>query len=423
MMPFEAKAKLAGLACLSTIAVGVFALGTWKAIEGSTIYLMAAEGRTYWEGLMYAGMISGMAILASSASVHIDHKGKSRAFLALAIALALLTIWTTHQGKLHDSYRQIDDSRQAERQDHMSRIREYSQNITRLNESLAKMSQNLSNRGDSPAVSVPTCTKGQNYYQSCMAQRDSALKAIAAQSKSAATRQKEANTSQQQLIDALERAKSDLAHEKGALAVFDTETSRKKAEKQHDSLLTNAISAIMPEVASLLGSFFLNFFGKAMYMIMREKHAGQFAGQLRDSCGTVRDGWLSQTENGMTRSENEQWSVLGEMSPVQQTAKTPMGAEAELVEAITQKTAPLSTRAAKSAFPLVAKHRVPEIFEEQFAACFLNRRKNARGGYAYEYPPDGEEGGNTFVTETAAARMAAPTQRSIYLAINNGATA
>lgn len=423
-MMLEQKIKIAGLGFILTVSAAVFALGTWKAAEGSTIYLMAAEGRTYAEGLMYAAMVVGLSFLASSAAVHLDGYRKTLAGI-FAIIMAIVAIYMTHTGKLHDSQRQVDDSRAADRAIITNEINEYSRNIQLLSESLAKMSESLPTGSDSQAtVDVPTCKRGMNYYKSCLAQRDSALKTIAAQSKSAAKQQEQAGASQQAMIDTLERAKGDLRDAQGRLSIFDTQTETKKQEKIRDSLLTSAISSFLPEIASLLGSFFTNFFAKAIYMILREKQALQLPSQFVAVDVAARSSDLQQVKSPVTRSEIEQWNVLDDISPVQQISSTPLGAEQDLRDAITAKTAPLSTRPAKKAFPSVTFRRISEIFEEEFALKILNRRFDAKGNTSYEYPPDGEEGGETFYTETAAARMAAPTDnRVVYLPVRNGVTA
>lgn len=419
-MLLEQKLKLAGVGALATIAGGVFLLGTWKAIEGSALYMTAAEGRTETEGLMYAAMIAGTALLASNASVFLPG-WKRLGFGALAIVLAGVTIYTTHAGKMHDLHNQIDTSRDTDRALITNSISEYSNNIRLLSESLAKMPSVTA--GNTALIDVPNCTKGKNDYQSCLANRKTALAVRARQDKAALDRMKQTNTAQQSMIDALERAKADLAGEKGNLAVFDAETNRLKAQKQHDSLLTNAISAVMPEIASLLGSFFLSFFLNTMYMIFREKHSVQLAVQFGTVGGTTRYSDVYHQESGATHAEIEQWSALPEMTPVQQTTLTPLAAEQELVAALHAKTAPLSIRPAQKAFPSVARRRFSEIFSEQFNANVLNRRIDAKGGISYEYPDEGEKGGTTYQTATAQARQQPSEPRGIYLAINNGAAA
>lgn len=419
-MLLEQKLKLAGVGALATIAASVFALGTWKAIEGSALYMTAAEGRTETEGLMYAAMIAGTALLASNASVFLPG-WKRLGFGALAIVLACVTVYTTHAGKTHDSHNQIDTSRAADRALITNSISEYSNNIRLLSESLAKMP--TATAGNTDLIDVPTCTKGQNYYQSCLANRKTALAERARQDKAALDGMKQTNTAQQSMIDALERAKADLAGEKGNLAVFDSETTRLKAQKQHDSLLTSAISAVMPEIASLLGSFFLSFFLKVMYMIFREKHPVHSAVQCRTVSRVLPDSDVYGDENGMTHAEIDQWSALPSMSAVQQISNTPMQAEQEFVAAIVAKTAPLSIRAAKQAYPSIARDDFAIIYAQQFDAKNLNRRINAKGGISYEYPDEGEEGGTTYQTATAQARQQTAEPRGIYLAINNGAAA
>ncbi|OQX07930.1 MAG: hypothetical protein BWK73_26810 [Thiothrix lacustris] len=408
-MIFEQKVKLLGVGSLASIAAAVFALGTTKAIQGSALYMTAAEGRTEAEGLMYAAMIAGTAMLASNAAVFMQNKLARVGFTTLAISLAALTIYTTHAGKAYDSDVQIDTTRQSDRERILTEINEYQKNIQRLSESLVKNTEDSTSTDDLPAIT--TCDKNSKRYTQCNANR---------------TKQMEANTKllqaagtgTQTLSKSLDDAKKDKSAAESRLEAFDNETKRLKIEKRHDSLLTNVISSVLPELSSLLGSFFLGFFLKAMYLILQENHMGQFAGQLRDSCGTVWDSEVSRPENGMTRSEIEQWSVISTMSPVQQTAQTPNGAEAEFSAAIDAKTAPLSNRSARAAFPMVTKRRVPEIFEEKFSSKILNCRIDGKGNRNYEYPPEGEEGGNTYYTETAAARRAPV--RGIYLAANRG---
>lgn len=407
-MIFEQKVKLAGTGALAAIAAGVFSLGTWKAIEGSALYMTAAEGRTEAEGLMYAAMIAGTAMLASNAAVFMTRKLARVGFSAIAISLAALTIYTTHAGKAHDSDLQIDMTRAKERNRIIAEANEYQANIQRLSESLAKNTATGASN-----INLPECTKGSKNFTSCNTQR---------------TKQIEANTKllnaagigTQAVREALEAAKRDKADAEGRLAMFDAETKRQKQEKRHDSLLTNIISSVMPELSSLLGSFFLGFFLKAMYLILREKHAVQLPVQFGTVGGTLRYSDPYQAETGMTHMETAQWSVISTMSQVQQTANTPQGAEAEFCEAIGKKSAPLSLRPAQKAYPLITRRRFGEIFEEKFREKILNCRIDAKGNRNYEYPNEGEKGGNTFYTETAKARLSSPPQRGIYLATSNG---
>jgi hypothetical protein len=409
-MIFEQKAKLVGAGALTTIAASVFALGTWKAIEGSALYMTAAEGRSETEGLMYAAMIAGTAMLASNAAVFMQGKLARVGFSTLAISLAALTVYTTHAGKAHDSDAQIDMTRMPERQRIITEAEQYQANIQRLSASLANSSNADASHVDLP--DVETCNRKSKYFSRCNAQR---------------TKQMEANTQLlaaagaglQTLRQQLDEAKSDKRDAEGRLAMFDNDTKAEKQEKHNESLLTNVISSILPELSSLLGSFFLGFFLKAMYLISREKHPVQSAVQFGTVGGTVVNSELYHPATGMTHSEIAHWSVLPEMTQVQQIAKTPLAAEQEFVAALEAKTAPLSIRPAQKAFPSVARRRFSEIFDEQFSANILNRRFDAKGGISYEYPGDDEAGGNTYETATAKARRAEPTHGGIYLAIHN----
>ena len=410
-MMFEQKVKMTGLGLLAAIAALVFAAGTTKAVQGTAIYMESAEGHSTIDALIYAGMIAGAAILLSNMAVFLQHRLGRVACSAAAVCLACLTVYTTHAGKAYDSDAKIDTSRAPERNRIIAEANEYQENIKRLSGSLAKNIESGASTVGLPTVA--DCDRFSKNYTRCNANR---------------TKQIEANTKLLQasgtgaetLQKAIETAQTDKQLADSRLAAFDTQTNALKTAKRHDSLLTNAVSAVMPELASLLGSFSLGFFLNAMYLIIREKHPLQLASQCVAVGVAVPSSDLQQSGLAMTHLKIKQWSVLPEMSKIQQTAKTPQGAEEEFAAAIDAKLAPLSTRSAKAAYPLISFRRISEIFDEKFVRKVLNCRIDAKGNNNYEYPAEGEEGGHTFYTETAKARLASPPQRGIYLATSNG---
>lgn len=420
--PLEKKLTLIGLIIMAIIAISVFSLGTWKAVEGSTIYMMAGEGRTYWEATAYAAMIAGIALLASNAAVFLDAPWKRIGMMCLAVTMAGVTIYTTHAGKEHDSSNQIDESRKADRDAIVAEIAKKSESLSELQKSLSKMTGNLSEKSDSPAddINVPTCTKGMDYYKSCLSNRKAALAAKEKQTRFAIEMQAGAGEQQKTIMEAVTQAEMTLSTEKGRLSAFDVETNRLKAEKVHDSLLTNTISSVMPELASLLGSLFTGIFLKAISLILRETHTAQQEAQLPAQCCPVLPSELGDSDLVTTRAKTEQWSVIDDMSKIQQSAQTPLEAEQAFSSAIDNGTAPLSRRAALEAFPLLGRNMFEDICEVKFRTEKLNKRIDAGNRTTWEYPEEGSEGGKTLYTESAQARRSKPTKSSVvYLPVKN----
>ena len=96
---FEKLAMLTVLGVLALFALSVYAVGAYYAAHGTANYMQQVQSFGANDALIFAGMILAIGFLTSAAAVFTKGRLGRLAFGVITVSAALLTVYTTLEGK------------------------------------------------------------------------------------------------------------------------------------------------------------------------------------------------------------------------------------------------------------------------------------------------------------------------------------
>ena len=275
---FEKLVMLIVLGLLALFALVVYATGAYYAAHGTANYMQQVQSFGANDALIFAGMILAIGFLTSAAAVFTKGRLGRLAFGVITVSAALLTVYTTLEGKQTILTKAVS----VERQSSESRAL-ITREIDRLTQQLVdqsdalKTAQDAFTKAQEQLPKVTSCDKSSKFFTSCNAQR---------------IKQTEANERllsglkpDSKLRDDIDKTNKQLSESKQSLADYDNTTLAQKSDKAGRLGFSNLISSAIPEIAALLGSLFFNFFARQMSLIFKTVHTVQTPEQLRAEIG------------------------------------------------------------------------------------------------------------------------------------------
>ena len=275
---FEKLAMLTVLGVLALFALSVYATGAYYAAKGTANYMQQVQDFGANDALIFAGMILAIGFLTSAAAVFTKGKLGRLAFGVITVSAALLTVYTTLEGKQALLIKSISTERQSSESRALitREIGRLTQQLVDQSDAL-KTAQDAFTKAQEQLPKVTSCDKSSKFFTSCNAQR---------------IKQTEANERllsglkpDSKLRDDIDKTNKQLSTSRQALADYDTATLAQKADEAGRLGFSNLISSAIPEIAALLGSLFFNFFAYQMALILKAVQTVQTPEQLKAEVG------------------------------------------------------------------------------------------------------------------------------------------
>ena len=293
---FEKLVMLMVLGVLALFALAVYATGAYYAANGTASYMQQVQNYHKTDALIFAGLLLAIGFLTSAAAVFTKGKLGRLAFGVITIATALLTVYTTLEGKQTLLIKAVSTDRQSSESRAL-----ITREIDRLTQQLAdqssalKAAQDAFTKAQEQLPKVTSCDKSSKFFNSCNAQR---------------IKQTDANERllnglkpDNKLREDIDKTNKQLSESKQSLADYDTTTLSAKDEEAGRLGFSNLISSAIPEIAALLGSLFLNFFARQMALIFKTVHTVQTPEQLRAEISANHEASQKPDTKGWTTAD------------------------------------------------------------------------------------------------------------------------
>ncbi len=290
---FEKLAMLTVLGVLALLALAVYAVGAYYAASGTANYMQQVQNYSANDAMIFAALLLAIGFLTSAAAVFTKGKLGRLAFGVITVSTALLTVYTTLEGKQALLVKTVSTDRQSSESRAL-----ITREIDRLTQQLVdqtsalKAAQDAFAKAQEQLPKVASCDKSSKFFTSCNAQR---------------IKQTEANERllsglkpDSKLRDDIDKTNKQLAESKQSLADYDTATLSAKDEEAGRLGFSNLISSAIPEAATLLGSLFLNFFAYQMVLIFKTVRPVRTPEQLRAEIGANREASQKPDTSGWT---------------------------------------------------------------------------------------------------------------------------
>lgn len=293
---FEKLVMLTVLGVLALFALVVYATGAYYAAHGTANYMQQVQNYNATDALIFAGLLLAIGFLTSAAAVFTKGKLGRLAFGVITIATALLTVYTTLEGKQTLLIKAVSTDRQSSESRAL-----INREIDRLTQQLVyqsdalKTAQDAFTKAQEQLPKVTSCDKSSKFFTSCNAQR---------------IKQTEANERllnglkpDSKLRDDIDKTNKQLSTSRQALADYDAATLAQKADEAGRLGFSNLISSAIPEIAALLGSLFFNLFACQMALILKAVQAVQSSEQIGVELSATREAAQKQDTASWTTAD------------------------------------------------------------------------------------------------------------------------